>query len=109
MPFSFSFLMLAAQQCELNMVVPSNHLSQSFRFKVSLIPKTVQISICSPLNCCPLVVVIGATIMNWLKSFDLEIFFTIRPTCVYSPATVFLIGYGDPRFLIVLVLIVKGL
>jgi hypothetical protein len=104
-----SFCTEAAQHFELNMVVPSDHLPQSCWFEVSLVSKAVYISISSPPNCCPLVIVVVATIMNWLKSFDLEKFSTVRPTCVYSPAIFFLALRGYPCLLIVLVHIVKGI
>jgi hypothetical protein len=91
------------------MVVPPDHLPQICRFEVSLVSKAVYISISSPPNYCLLVIVVAATIMNWLKSFDLEKFSIVRPTCVYSPATFFLALCGDPRLLIVLVHIVKGI
>jgi len=64
-----SFCMAAAQHFEVNMVVPPNHLPQSCRFEVSLVSKAVYISISSPHNYYPFVIVVATTIMNWLKSF----------------------------------------
>jgi hypothetical protein len=58
------FCTVVAQQFQLNMVVPPDHLLQSFRFEVSLIPKTVYISISSPLNCCSFAMVVAATIIH---------------------------------------------
>jgi len=107
-PSSISNAILFARR-QLNKVVPPDHLPQSCRFEVFLVSKAVYISISSPPNCCPLVIVVAATIMNWSKSFDLKKFSTVLPTCVYSPATFFLALRRVPRLLIVLVYIVKGI
>jgi hypothetical protein len=64
---------------------------------------------CNPLDYCPLVVVVAATIMINLESLNLEIHFAIRPRRMYCPDTSFLTEGGDPFFLIVQIFIIEGI